>query len=291
MNGVKKAVITTAGMGTRFLPATKAVPKSMLPIVDRPILDYIIDEAAASGMEEAIVVIGSNAEVIEKHFERDAYLEERLKSDKTDGLLAAVRKITDRIKITFVTQEEMNGLAGALLYAEKAVGNEPFALLLGDEIIYTKADQKPCIRQLCDVYEKTEKTVIATMRVSDKDVEKYGNIGIAKDGAIKEVNDLAEKPKAEEKLSNYAIIGRYVLAPGIFDEIRKLKKHGNEIILTDAFCSMAKRGEIVASEFEGTRYDVGDKSGYVQANVAYALRDPSIGSGIAEFIGKIREGL
>ena len=128
MNGVKKAVITTAGMGTRFLPATKAVPKSMLPIVDRPILDYIIDEAAASGMEEAIVVIGSNAEVIEKHFERDAYLEERLKSDKKDELLAAVRKITDRIKITFVTQEEMNGLAGALLYAEKAVGNEPFAL-------------------------------------------------------------------------------------------------------------------------------------------------------------------
>lgn len=230
MGKVKKAVITTAGLGTRFLPITKAVPKSMLPIVDTPTVDYIVDEACAAGLEEIIIVVGHNAEVIERHFARDSALEERLLSDGKEELYAVLEKITSRAEITFVRQTEMNGLAGALLCAEKAVGGEPFALLLGDELIYTEKGGKPCIRQLCEAYEKTGKTVIATMRVSDEDVSKYGNMGIVKDGAIKEVGELKEKPSAAEKLSNYAIIGRYVLSEEIFDEIRKLELRGHELL-------------------------------------------------------------
>lgn len=288
MKTVKKAVITTAGMGTRFLPITKAVPKSMLPVVDTPIIDYVVNEACAAGLEEVIIVVGSNAEVIEKHFAKDVALEERLISDGKTALLEILRNISSRVKISFVTQTVMNGLAGALLCAEQAIGGEPFALLLGDEIIYTADGQKPCIRKLCDAYEKTGKTVIATMRVSDADVSKYGNMGIEKDGDIKEVNDLKEKPSPAEKLSNYAIIGRYVLAPEIFGEIRKLKMRGNEIILTEAFKAMAQQKKIAAAEFEGTRYDVGDKCGYVQANVEYALRDSLIGGETAAFIKNLK---
>lgn len=291
MRKIRKAVITTAGLGTRFLPVTKAIPKSMLPVVDRPIIDYIVDEAVAAGLEEAVIVVGSNAEVVKRHFAKDAALEERLISDGKTELLAALRAVSARVKITFVTQTVMNGLAGALLCAEEAIGGEPFALLLGDEIIHAAAGETPCIRRLCDVTEKTERSVVAAMRVSEEEVCKYGNIGVAKDGDVKEVYDFIEKPSPAERLSDYAIIGRYAFTPEIFGEIRKLKMHGNEIILTEAFRSLAEKGRISAAEFAGKRYDVGDKFGYVQANAEYALRDEHIGAEMAEYLKKLKIGL
>ena len=291
MQKVTKAVIPTAGLGTRFLPVTKAVPKSMLPILDTPTVDYIVDEAVAAGITDIIIITSHNTDVIERHFAENLPLEKRLVADGKTELYEILKKITSRAKITFVKQDVLNGLAGALLCAEDLLAGEPFALLLGDEVIYTKAGQKPCIRRLCEAYEKTGKTVLSTMRVEKSEISKYGNIGVKTDGDIKEVYALKEKPAAGEELSDYAIIGRYVLDGDIFKEIRKLKMHGSEIILTDAFQALAERGEIVASEFEGIRYDVGDKAGYVQANVEYALRDGTIGEKMKKYIAALAEKL
>lgn len=278
---VKVAVITTAGLGTRFLPITKALPKSMLPIIDRPIIDYIIDEALASGIEEIIIVTSHNTDCIENHFAENKELEQRLLSDGKKELYEIARQTHARVKVTFVKQTVLNGLAGALACAEKQINGRPFALLLGDEIIYNDEDQTPCLKQLCSSYEASQKSVIATMKVCDDDVNKYGNLGIKKDGLIKEVYAMKEKPSKEEKLSNYAIIGRYVLSPEIFDEIKKLEMRGNEIILTEALEVLATQGKLVASEFEGTRYDVGDKFGYVQANIEYALKNKELKEKVA----------
>ncbi len=291
MQKVRKAVIPTAGLGTRFLPITKAVPKSMLPIVDTPTVDYIVDEAVASGITDIIIITSHNTDVIERHFAENLPLEKRLLTDGKTELCEILKKITSRAKITFVKQDTLNGLAGALLCAEELLAGEPFALLLGDEIIYTEAGQKPCIRRLCEAYEKTGKTVLSTMRVAESEISKYGNIGIKADGEIKEVCALVEKPAAKDRLSDYAVIGRYVLDGGIFKEIRKLTMHGSEIILTDAFHVLAERGEIVASEFEGIRYDVGDKAGYVQANVEYALRDKTLGDKMKRYIAALAKTL
>ena len=271
---VKKAVIPTAGLGTRFLPITKAIPKSMLPIIDRPTIDYIIDEVLSAGIEEVIIITSHNSDVIESHFAENKELEERLLSDGKKKLYDIAINERTRVKVKFIKQNTLNGLAGAVLCAEKELNGEPFALLLGDEIIYTPSDKKSCIKQLCDAYEKTGKSVIATMKVSDDDVSKYGNLGIEKDGDIKTVNKMAEKPSKEEKLSNYAIIGRYVLSPEIMEGIKKLKMRGNEIILTEALEELALKGKLVASEFEGVRYDVGDKLGYIQAGIEFALKNP-----------------
>lgn len=291
MNKIRKAVIPTAGLGTRFLPITKAVPKSMLPIVDTPTIDYIVDEAVAAGIEDIIIITSHNTDVIERHFSENKELEERLLSDGKKELYRVLKHITARAKVTFVKQTVLNGLAGALLCAEELLAGEPFALLLGDEIIYTNPTEKPCIRQLCEAYEKAGRTVLSTMRVADGDVCKYGNIGVKTDGEIKEVSALVEKPNESEKLSNYAIIGRYVLDGGIFGEIRKLKQRGSEIILTEAFQALAERGGIVASEFSGIRYDVGAKAGYVQANVEFALRSAELNAAMRAYIGDLAKKL
>ena len=281
---VKKAVIPTAGLGTRFLPVTKAMPKSMLPIIDTPTIDYIIDEIIASGIEEVIIITSHNTSVIENHFAKNSSLEERLLLDGKHDLYQIAVKTHSRIKTTFVKQTVLNGLAGALLCAEEYIGNEPFALLLGDEIIYTESGKTPCIKQLIDSYSSSGKTVIATMKVADSDVNKYGNIGVKTDGIVKEVYALKEKPSNEEKLSNYAVIGRYVVAEGVMPLLKNLKPKGSEIIFTDALDVLASSGKLVATEFDGIRYDVGDKLGYVQATVEYALRNEVLGSAVAKFI-------
>lgn len=273
---IRKAVIPTAGLGTRFVPITRAVPKSMLPIINRPTVDYIIDEVVAAGIEEVIIITSHNSDVIEKHFAENKELEERLLADGKKELYDLAVGARGRVKTTFVKQNVQNGLAGALLCAEEAIGGEPFALLLGDEIIYTPCGAKPCIKQLCDCYETTGKSVIATMAVCDAEVSKYGNLGIKTDGAIKTVYAMKEKPQPENKLSNYAIIGRYALAAEVFTEIKKLSARGNEIVLTEALERLAETDRLVAAEFDGVRYDVGDKFGYVKANVEFALRDDSL---------------
>lgn len=291
MKKIKKAVIAAAGLGTRFLPITKAVPKSMLPVVDTPTLDYIINEACAADLKEVILIVGHNAEVIERHFAPDKELENRLRADGKEEILRALERISSRVKVRFVVQKEMNGIAGALLCAEETIGNEPFALLLGDEILYAGEGEKPCVRRLCEVYEQTGKTVIAAMRVAGEDISKYGNLGISKDGDVKEVYGLKEKPALSEKLSDYAVIGRYAVDPCVFDEIRALKMHGSELVLTEAFANMAAKGKIAATEFEGRRYDVGDRLGYVRANLEFALRDEHIGAAMRQIVSEIGKDL
>lgn len=284
MKEVKRAVIPAAGLGTRFLPITKAVPKPMLSVLDKPTIQYIAEELSEIGIEDIIIVVSSDSEVIRRHFGKADVLEERLLSDGKIKLYEIERE-TQRFNMHYAVQTEANGLAGAILCASHFIKDEPFALLLGDELIYNPNSNKSCMKRLVDIYEKTGKSVIATMEVFGDEVSKYGNIGIKseKDGIIT-VNNIIEKPSINEALSNNAIIGRYVLDGKIIKMLENLKPRNNEIYLTDALSILAKDGELLASTFEGTRYDVGDKFGYIKANIEYALRSEEIGEETREYI-------
>ncbi len=291
MEKIKRAVIPAAGLGTRFLPITKAVPKPMLPVVDKPTIQYIVEELDALGIEEIIIVISPSVPVIENHFGKNASLEERLLLDGKKALYEIAKKASS-FNVKFVVQPTPNGLAGALLCAEKYVKNEPFALLLGDELLYAKEGQTSCIKDLIDIYEKTGKSVIATMEVFGDDVSKYGNIGIkAENDGIIEVSELLEKPSLAEALSNNAIIGRYVLSSEVMGMLKNLKPHGSEIYLTDALCDLAKSGKLLASTINCERYDVGDKLGYVKANVELALMHDEIKEEVKEYILELAKKL
>ena len=286
MQKIKKAVIPAAGLGTRFLPITKAIPKPMLPVVDKPTIQYIVEELSETGIEDIIIVVSPDCKVIENHFSANPALEERLLNDnKTELYNIAVK--THSFNVKFVVQEKPNGLAGAIMCAEPYVGNEPFALLLGDEIIDPKGN-KPCIKRLEEIFESTGKSVIATMEVFGSDVEKYGNLGVEneEDGVIK-VNAIVEKPSLNEALSNYAIIGRYVLSGEVMGKLKTLKPHNNEIYLTDVLDELAANGKLLASTFDGKRYDVGDKMGYITANVEFALESKELGESTAELIKEL----
>ena len=285
---VKKAVIAAAGLGTRFLPITKAVPKPMLPVLDKPTIQYIVEEAVAAGIEEVIIVVSDTSEVISQHFSRIAKLEERLKEEGKTELLKIAVGTANLAKISFVRQEVPNGLVGALLCAEEKLKGEPFALFLGDELIYDPTGKKPCIGQLIKVFNDTGKSVVATMKVGEKDVSKYGNLGVKTEGRVMEVTAVKEKPKSEEKLSDFAIIGRYVFDGKIFDLFREVSFENGEVYLTDAFNSLAAKDKLLACEFEGKRYDVGDKFGYVAANLEYALRDESLREKTEELIKNVK---
>ena len=282
---VKKAIIPAAGLGTRFLPITKAVPKPMLSVIDKPTIQYIAEELISVGIEDIIIVVSPDSQVIEKHFGPAPELEERLLKDgKLD--LYEVERETQRFNITFVEQKVMNGLAGAVLCAEPYLDEgEPFALLLGDELMYAEENETPCIKTLVDLFEKTGKNVIATMEVFGDDVSKYGNFGIKseEDGAFL-VDKIIEKPALTEALSNYALIGRYVLSGEVLGMIKNLRMKGSELYFTDALDELAERGELLAAPFEGKRYDVGDKLGYVKANVEFAARSKELGGEIREYL-------
>lgn len=284
MYKVKKAIIPAAGLGTRFLPITKAVPKPMLSVLDKPTIQYIAEELTSVGIEDIVIVVSPGSEVIGKHFGPAAALEERLLSDGKQALYDIERQ-TQKFNVTFVVQEVANGLAGAILCAEEYIGNEPFALLLGDELMYAAAGETPCMKTLADIYEKTEKSVIATMEVFGDDVSKYGNFGISgeKDGYF-EISEIKEKPSVNEALSNYALIGRYVLSGEVMGMLKTLTPRNNEIYLTDALDELARNKKLLAAPFEGTRYDVGDKFGYIKANVEFALRSKEIGAETKEYI-------
>lgn len=281
---VKKAIIPAAGLGTRFLPITKAVPKPMLSVLDKPTIQYIAEELDSVGIEDIIIVIGPDSGVIRRHFGEAEDLEKRLLSDGKHDLYE-IERATRKFNIHYAVQTEADGLAGAILCAGRYIGDEPFALLLGDELIYSDKNQTPCMKRLVDIYERQEKSVIATMEVFGDDVSKYGNIGIGeeKDGVM-QVTDVIEKPSLSDALSNNAIIGRYVLSGEVMGMLKKLKPRNNEIYLTDALCELAREDKLLASGFEGTRYDVGDKLGYIKANVEYALRSKEIGEETALFI-------
>lgn len=284
MKKVKKAVIPAAGLGTRFLPITKAIPKPMLSVLDKPTIQYIAEELISAGIEDIMIVISPDSEVIQKHFGPAEELEKRLLADGKTALYE-IEKQTQRFNVSYAVQKQANGLAGAILCAEEFIAGEPFALLLGDELLFAEEGQTACIKKLVDIYENTGKSVMATMEVFGDDVSKYGNIGIRKEsGDIIEVETVIEKPSLNEALSNNAIIGRYVLGGEVLPLLKTLKPTGNEIYLTDAFIALAKDGNMLATTFEGKRYDVGDKFGYVKANVEFALKSKEIGEDIKEYI-------
>lgn len=284
---VKKAIIPAAGLGTRFLPITKAVPKPMLPVFDKPTIQYIAEELRRAGIDEIIIVVSPDSEVIMRHFGSAPELENRLLSDGKQKLYEIERE-TCSFNVKFAVQKEPNGLAGAILCAEEFIGDEPFALLLGDELIYADKNEQSCMERLLSIYEKTGKSVIATMEVFGDDVSKYGNIGIeSEEDGVMQVNAIVEKPSIAEALSNYAIIGRYVLSGGIMSKLKALKPRNNEIYLTDVLDDLALKGELLASTFQGVRYDVGDKFGFVKANVEYALMSEETGDDVKNYLKEL----
>ena len=283
MNKVRKAVIPVAGYGTRFLPYTKAVPKAMLPVLNKPAIQIISEEVVKSGITDILFVVGYREEVIEDHFRPSEELDKVLLCHNKNDFYKAEKYPESMANFSFIRQKELNGTAKAIEIAEDFAAGEPFAVLFGDDVMYN--DGAPVIKQLIDLYEKTGKSVIATMEVFGSDVEKYGNIGIGEENdGVMQVTEVIEKPSLSEALSNNAVIGRYVLSGEVMSMLKKLKPHGKEIFLTDALDKLAKEGKLLASCFEGTRYDVGDKFGYIKANVDYALRSKEIGAETAEFI-------
>lgn len=268
---VRKAIIPAAGLGTRFLPATKAQPKEMLPIVDKPTLQYIIEEAIGSGIEEILIITGRNKKSIEDHFDKSVELEYELGSKGKYDLLEEVRKISDMANIHYIRQKEPKGLGHAIYCAKSFIGNEPFAVMLGDDIV---ANEVPCLKQMIDTFERHQGSILGVQEVSLDDVGKYGIVAgnYLEDGLYK-VADLVEKPSADEAPSNIAISGRYIISPAIFEILENTEPgKGGEIQLTDALRVLAQREPMYAYVFEGRRYDVGDKLGFLQATVEIALK-------------------
>jgi UTP--glucose-1-phosphate uridylyltransferase len=285
MSLVKKAIIPAAGLGTRFLPATKAQPKEMLPIVDKPTLQYIIEEAIASGIEEILIITGRNKKSIEDHFDKSIELELELeKSGKTE-MLEMVRHISDMINIQYIRQKEPRGLGHAILCAKSFIGDEPFAVILGDDIVDSKT---PCLKQLLDIYYEYNTTIIGVQKIDRNDVNKYGIIqGKYIDENIHLIKDLVEKPDVESAPSNIAILGRYILKPDIFKILENQKPgKNNEIQLTDALKTLCETQAMYAYEFEGKRYDVGEKFGFLQATVEFALKNNELKD---EFLNYLKE--
>lgn len=268
---VRKAIIPAAGLGTRFLPATKAQPKEMLPIVDKPTLQYIIEEAVASGIEEILIITGRNKSSIEDHFDKSVELELALEKSGKKELLEKVRKISDMVNIHYIRQKEPKGLGHAIHCAKSFIGDEPFAVMLGDDIV---EGEVPCLKQMLDVYDEYKTTILGVQPVIEADINKYGIVsGKQIEDTIYKVKDLVEKPSKEEAPSNIAILGRYIISSSIFDILEHTKPgKGGEIQLTDALKELAKHEAMYAYTFEGRRYDVGNKLGFLQATVEFALR-------------------
>lgn len=272
MQKVRKAVIPAAGLGTRFLPATKAVPKEMLPIVDKPTIQYIIEEALASGIEEILIITSRNKGAIEEHFDRNIELEQNLFEHGKKKELAMVQTISN-IRIHSVRQKVARGLGHAILCAKDFVGNEPFAVLLGDDVVYN--DEKPALGQLIKAYDELGGTVLGVQTVAQEATKLYGIVDTS--GSVGDrtysVQDMVEKPNPDEAPSRLAVLGRYVITPAIFDILEKTEPgKGGEIQLTDALKVLAKQEKMFAYDFEGRRYDIGDKEGFLEACVEYALR-------------------
>lgn len=267
---IKKAVIPAAGFGTRFLPATKAVPKEMLPIIDKPTIQYIAEEAAAAGIKDLLIITSRGKDAIVNHFDKAFELESVLARDGKEEMLEAVRAVSDKINVHFVRQHEQKGLGHAVLCARSFVGNEPFAVMLGDDVVVS---EKPCIGQLIEQYEKYNATVLGVQKVGMEHVSKYGIVDCENiEGRMYKLNSMVEKPKREDAPSDIAVLGRYVITPAIFDCLEKTPKGaGGEIQLTDALVMLAESENMYAYDFEGRRYDIGNKQGFLQATVDFAL--------------------
>ncbi|MBF0772618.1 UTP--glucose-1-phosphate uridylyltransferase GalU [Mammaliicoccus sciuri] len=282
-NKIKKAIIPAAGLGTRFLPATKAMPKEMLPILDKPTIQYIVEEAARAGMEDIIIVTGKHKRAIEDHFDIQKELETTLYEKGKLELLDRVQYSTELANIFYVRQKEQKGLGHAIYTAKQFIGNEPFAVLLGDDIVES---DNPAIKQLMEQYESTGKSVIGVQTVPETETHRYGIIEPkSQDERLYEVNRFVEKPEQGTAPSNLAIMGRYVLSPRIFDYLEtQTEGSGGEIQLTDAIERLNKDDKVYAYDFEGQRYDVGEKIGFVKTTIEYALKDQEMRDEIIRYL-------
>ncbi len=285
---VKKAIIPAAGLGTRFLPATKAQPKEMLPIVYKPTIQYIIEEAVASGIEEILIITGRNKRAIEDHFDKSVELENELQNSGKDELLKMTKEITNMANIYYIRQKEPKGLGHAISCARTFVGNEPFAVMLGDDVVDSEV---PCLRQMIDCYNEFKTTILGVQTVPMDDVSKYGIVkGMHIEDRVYKVKDLVEKPKVDEAPSNIAILGRYIITPQIFEILSNTKPgKGGEIQLTDALKTLAGYEAMYAYNFEGRRYDVGDKLGFLQASVEYALKRDDLKYAFMKYLLTIKD--
>ncbi|MDO4720426.1 MAG: UTP--glucose-1-phosphate uridylyltransferase GalU [Peptostreptococcaceae bacterium] len=286
MQTVKKAIIPAAGLGTRFLPATKAQPKEMLPIVDKPTLQYIVEEAVESGITEILIVTGRNKKSIEDHFDKSVELELELERKGDAELLSMVRGVGEMINIHYIRQKEPRGLGDAIYCARSFIGDEPFAVMLGDDVVDAKT---PCIRQLIDAYEEYQTTILGVQKVAREETNKYGVIsGKLIEDRIYKVKDMVEKPEPEEAPSEIAVLGRYIITPQIFEILRRLKpgKKG-EIQLTDGLRELCGKQAMYAYVFEGRRYDVGDKLGFLEATIDFALKRPQLREDLLAYLQKI----
>lgn len=282
---ITRAVIPAAGLGTRFLPATKATPKEMLPIVDKPTIQYIVEEALQSGIEDILIITGRSKRAIEDHFDRSIELELNLEEKGKEDLLKMVRAISD-IRIHYIRQKEPLGLGHAILCAKQFIGHEPFAILLGDDVVYNK--ERPALRQLIDVYERTGVSVLGVQEVPRDKVSSYGIVAARQtaDPRTFAVADMVEKPSVEETPSRMAVLGRYVITPEIFGLLEQTQPGaGGEIQLTDGLRALVKIQPVYAYNFEGRRYDVGDKEGFLEATVEYALRRPELRDKFRAYLG------
>lgn len=281
MKSIRKAVIPAAGFGTRFLPATKAQPKEMLPIVDTPAIQYIVKEALDSGIEEILIITGRSKRAIEDHFDSSVELEELLQKQGKNKQLAMVKDLAD-IKIHFIRQKSPRGLGDAVLCAKAFIGDEPFAVLLGDDIVFNP--EKPCLQQLMDCYEQHPGIILGAQFVPNEKVSSYGIVsGEPLADNLYRVHGLVEKPSVDKAPSNLAVLGRYILTPDIFDILENTKPGvGNEVQLTDALA--ASKTDTYALAYEGVRYDTGDKLGYLKATVEYALRNEELAAAFKDYL-------
>ena len=284
---VKKAIIPAAGLGTRFLPATKAQPKEMLPIVDKPTIQYIIEEAVASGIEEILIITGRNKRAIEDHFDKSVELENELESHGKSEMLAMVRDISNMADIYYIRQKEPRGLGHAINCARTFVGNEPFAVMLGDDVVDSEV---PCLKQLINCFDEYKTTILGVQKVPHEEVNKYGIIkGMNIEERVYKVKDLVEKPKIDESPSDIAILGRYIITPQIFDILdNTIPGKNGEIQLTDALQTLIKQEAMYAYNFEGRRYDVGDRLGFLEATVEYALKREDLKGPFINYLRKLR---
>ena len=285
MKKIRKAVIPAAGFGTRFLPATKATPKEMLPIVDKPTIQYIVEEALQSGIEEILIISGHAKRAIEDHFDTTPGLEQHLAEQGKTELLNMILNISE-INIHYVRQKHMRGLGDAILCARTFIDDEPFAVLLGDDVVYN--DKYPALRQMIDLYNDIGSTILGCQEVPEAKVSSYGIVKgepVGDSSRVMRVTDMIEKPSIEEAPSRFAVLGRYIITPDVFDVLKQTQPgKGGEIQLTDALKVMAKREAVYAYCFEGKRYDVGDKLGFLKATVEYALRRDDLGAPFRSYL-------
>lgn len=289
---VRKAVIPAAGLGTRFLPATKAIPKEMLPIVDVPTIQYVVEEAVASGIEEILIITNSNKHCMENHFDRSFELEERLKESKKNEQVKMIQDIACMANIYYVRQKEPKGLGHAILCAKSFIGDEPFAVLLGDDVVVNHGGI-PALQQLIDVYSNRGASVVGVQTVPEQDVTKYGIVEptpgyCSTNGRRYKLEGMVEKPNQEDAPSNLAILGRYVFTPGIFDKLEtQVPGKNGEIQLTDAIVRLMEQQAVYAYDFEGTRYDVGDKFGYIKATIDFSLDRDDLRDKVINYIKEV----